>query len=92
LYIKSETYPAAKRPGLPPKDECVLQLAGCRVLERSLRLLLEGLHRATYMLFFAVPHINILYNTKRLYINLRDYALRIFFGWQIALDRIEQFG
>ena len=37
-------YPAAESPQLPLGVEGFLPIAGCRVLERSLRLLLEGLH------------------------------------------------
>jgi hypothetical protein len=37
-------YPAAESPQFPPGVECFLPIAGCRVLERSLRLLPEGLH------------------------------------------------
>jgi len=37
-------YPAAESPQLPLGDECFLPVAGCRVLEWSLRLLPEGLH------------------------------------------------
>ena len=37
-------YPAAESPQLPLGVECFLPIAGCRVLERSLRLLPEGLH------------------------------------------------
>jgi len=39
-----EYYPAAESPQLPLGIKCFLPIAGCRVLERSLRLLPEGLH------------------------------------------------
>ena len=39
-------YPAAESPQFPLGVECFLPIAGCRVFERSHRLLPEGLHRA----------------------------------------------
>jgi hypothetical protein len=48
--------PRCRKPQLPLGIECFLAIAGCRVLERSLRLLPEGLH------YFRCPttllHIN----------------------------------